>query len=78
MAAHRGLIHVPVMFGVGAAFDFISGRVRQAPRLFMNLGLEWLFRLAVEPRRLWRRYIYHNPRFVFRISKEIIKRRLKG
>jgi N-acetylglucosaminyldiphosphoundecaprenol N-acetyl-beta-D-mannosaminyltransferase len=63
MAEHRDRIDA-VMLGVGAAFDFHAGRISQAPRWIQTLGLEWLFRLAVEPRRLWRRYLYHNPRFV--------------
>ncbi|MDR7588876.1 MAG: WecB/TagA/CpsF family glycosyltransferase [Armatimonadota bacterium] len=63
MAEHRGRVRA-VMLGVGAAFDFHSGRVRQAPRWIQEAGLEWLFRLAMEPRRLWRRYAKHNPRFV--------------
>lgn len=62
MAAHRGRVR-SVMLGVGAAFDFHAGRVRQAPRWMQSAGLEWLFRLAMEPRRLWRRYAKHNPRF---------------
>jgi N-acetylglucosaminyldiphosphoundecaprenol N-acetyl-beta-D-mannosaminyltransferase len=64
MAAHRGRVGA-VMLGVGAAFDFLAGVKRQAPRWMMGAGLEWLFRLASEPRRLWRRYLKHNPRFVF-------------
>jgi N-acetylglucosaminyldiphosphoundecaprenol N-acetyl-beta-D-mannosaminyltransferase len=52
------------MVGVGAAFDFLAGTKPQAPRWLMNAGLEWLFRLATEPRRLWKRYLKHNPRFV--------------
>jgi N-acetylglucosaminyldiphosphoundecaprenol N-acetyl-beta-D-mannosaminyltransferase len=63
MAAHRGKVNA-VMVGVGAAFDFIAGSKRQAPRWMMNAGLEWLFRLATEPRRLWKRYFKHNPRFL--------------
>ncbi len=63
MAAHRSKVQA-VMVGVGAAFDFIAGSKRQAPRWMMNLGMEWLFRLATEPRRLWKRYLKHNPRFV--------------
>ena len=63
MAEHRGRVRA-VMLGVGAAFDFHAGRVRQAPRWMQHAGLEWLFRLAMEPRRLWRRYAKHNPRFV--------------
>jgi N-acetylglucosaminyldiphosphoundecaprenol N-acetyl-beta-D-mannosaminyltransferase len=53
-----------VMVGVGAAFDFHAGVKRQAPAWMQKIGLEWLFRLLTEPRRLWRRYLLHNPRFV--------------
>ena len=63
MARHRGQIDA-VMVGVGAAFDFLIGRKRQAPRWMQSAGLEWLFRLVTEPRRLWRRYLRQNPRFV--------------
>jgi N-acetylglucosaminyldiphosphoundecaprenol N-acetyl-beta-D-mannosaminyltransferase len=56
-----------LMFGVGAAFDFHAGRVRQAPRWMQRSGLEWLFRLSCEPRRLWRRYLKNNPLFLARI-----------
>ncbi|MCX7933650.1 MAG: WecB/TagA/CpsF family glycosyltransferase [Planctomycetota bacterium] len=69
MAAHRQEVK-PVMVGVGAAFDFLTGRVKQAPPWLRNLGLEWLFRLAVEPRRLWRRYLWHNPRFLWHWWRE--------
>jgi N-acetylglucosaminyldiphosphoundecaprenol N-acetyl-beta-D-mannosaminyltransferase len=63
MAAHRGRLDL-VMIGVGAAFDFHAGFVRQAPRWMQGAGLEWSFRLIQEPRRLWGRYLIHNPRFV--------------
>jgi len=63
MAAHKGRVQA-VMLGVGAAFDFLAGVKPQAPRWMQRAGLEWLFRLLTEPRRLWRRYLYHNPRFV--------------
>ena len=63
MASHKGSVNA-VMLGVGAAFDFIAGVKPQAPAWMQGVGLEWLFRLATEPRRLWRRYAYHNPRFV--------------
>ena len=63
MAAHVSRIPA-IMLGVGAAFDFHSGRVVQAPSLLQRLGLEWLFRLAMEPKRLFKRYAKHNPRFV--------------
>src|SRR5207244_1687193 len=55
MAAHAGRVDAPVMIGVGAAFDIHAGTLRQAPRWMQNSGLEWFFRLAVEPRRLWHR-----------------------
>lgn len=64
MADHRARLDAPVLLGVGAAFDFHTGRVRQAPVWMRSRGLEWLFRLLVEPRRLWRRYLRNNPRFV--------------
>ncbi len=64
MAEHRGRVKA-VMIGVGAAFDFHAGVKPQAPVWMQMLGLEWLFRLSTEPRRLWKRYLYHNPRFVF-------------
>jgi N-acetylglucosaminyldiphosphoundecaprenol N-acetyl-beta-D-mannosaminyltransferase len=63
MAEHKGRVRA-VMLGVGAAFDFHAGRVRQAPVWMQRAGLEWLFRLVQEPRRLWRRYLKHNPRFL--------------
>lgn len=63
MARHRDRVNA-VMLGVGAAFDFHAGVKPQAPEWMQRLGLEWLFRLATEPRRLWKRYLYHNPRFV--------------
>lgn len=63
MAAHHGKIPA-VMLGVGAAFDFHSGRVKEAPTWMQQAGLEWVFRLKSEPRRLWKRYAKHNPRFL--------------
>jgi N-acetylglucosaminyldiphosphoundecaprenol N-acetyl-beta-D-mannosaminyltransferase len=71
MAHHRGRVPV-AMLGVGAAFDFLSGTKPQAPRWMQNAGLEWMFRLATEPRRLWRRYLRHNPRFAFLAVKQIL------
>jgi N-acetylglucosaminyldiphosphoundecaprenol N-acetyl-beta-D-mannosaminyltransferase len=63
------LRHYPegIFFGVGAAFDFHTGRVRQAPSWMQQAGLEWFFRLTQEPRRLWRRYMISNPRFLFHL-----------
>ncbi len=56
------------MLGVGAAFDFLTGNRAEAPRWMQSAGLEWAFRLASDPRRLWRRYLKHNPRFVARFG----------
>lgn len=67
---HLGRIGA-VMFGVGAAFDFLSGAKVQAPRWMMALGLEWAFRLASEPRRLARRYVTTNPRFVVHLLRQL-------
>lgn len=64
MARNRGRLRAPVLAGVGAAFDFHAGTVAQAPARLRGLGLEWLYRLAAEPRRLWRRYLLLNPAFM--------------
>jgi len=64
MAEHYGKVKA-VMLGVGAAFDFHAGVKSQAPAWMQKIGLEWFYRFATEPRRLWRRYLYNNPRFVF-------------
>jgi N-acetylglucosaminyldiphosphoundecaprenol N-acetyl-beta-D-mannosaminyltransferase len=66
MAEHWRKLAATLFIGVGAAFDFHTGRVRQAPRWMQGLGLEWLFRLGCEPRRLWKRYLKNNPLFVIR------------
>jgi N-acetylglucosaminyldiphosphoundecaprenol N-acetyl-beta-D-mannosaminyltransferase len=64
MHQHKGRVQA-VMLGVGAAFDFHAGAIPQAPSWMQDRGLEWLFRFCMEPRRLWRRYLRHNPRFAF-------------
>jgi N-acetylglucosaminyldiphosphoundecaprenol N-acetyl-beta-D-mannosaminyltransferase len=74
MADHRGVIQA-VMLGVGAAFDFHSKTKRQAPEWMQKLGLEWLFRLSQEPVRLWKRYLYNNPRFFFLVVRQLLFRR---
>jgi len=66
MAEHWQKLNATLLIGVGAAFDFHTGRVRQAPLWMQRNGLEWLFRLACEPRRLWKRYLRNNPLFVIR------------
>jgi len=74
MAEHRGKIKA-VMVGVGAAFNFHAGMVHQAPVWMQKSGLEWLFRLIQEPRRLWKRYLVNNPRFVILILIELLHER---
>lgn len=68
----RPLLEAPVLIAVGAAFDFHAGRVRQAPRWMQRSGLEWLFRLIQDPRRLWKRYVLGNPRFVFLVARQLL------
>jgi N-acetylglucosaminyldiphosphoundecaprenol N-acetyl-beta-D-mannosaminyltransferase len=74
MAAHKDKVNV-VMLGVGAAFDFLAGKKQQAPRFLQNLGLEWLYRLLHEPRRLWRRYLCRNPKFVALFVAQLLVQR---
>jgi len=71
MAAHLGRVRAPVMVGVGAAFDFLSGEKPQAPAWVQRNGLEWLFRLASEPRRLAGRYIRNNPAFIYHAACQL-------
>jgi N-acetylglucosaminyldiphosphoundecaprenol N-acetyl-beta-D-mannosaminyltransferase len=73
MAEYLPKLDVTLMVGVGAAFDFHSGRIVQAPRWMQRSGLEWLFRLCVEPKRLWRRYFKNNPRFVFQAACQLLR-----
>lgn len=75
MAARRGSVPA-TMVGVGAAFDFLAGKKKQAPAVMQRFGLEWLFRLCSEPRRLWKRYLYRNPRFVFLLGRQLVSGRL--
>lgn len=73
MHRHRELLNVPVLVGVGAAFDIHSGVRRQAPAWVREHGMEWLFRLLQEPRRLWRRYLVNGPQFVFFLVLELLQ-----
>jgi N-acetylglucosaminyldiphosphoundecaprenol N-acetyl-beta-D-mannosaminyltransferase len=70
MACMRPQLEASVLIGVGAAFDFHTGRVAQAPRWMQRAGLEWLFRLLHEPRRLWRRYLIDNPWFLWELARQ--------
>jgi len=74
MDEHRDRLPL-VQLGVGAAFDFLAGTKRQAPAVLQRAGLEWLFRLATEPRRLWKRYLRHNPRFVALFGAQVVRAR---
>lgn len=71
MADESARLDAGLMLGVGAAFDFLSGRVRQAPLWAQRSGLEWLWRLSVEPRRLGPRYLRNNPAFLFRLGLQV-------
>jgi N-acetylglucosaminyldiphosphoundecaprenol N-acetyl-beta-D-mannosaminyltransferase len=73
MYEHHKLLSVPVMLGVGQAFDINAGRVRQAPQWMRAHGLEWLFRLAQDPRRLWYRYLVYNTRFIYFLLVEVLR-----
>ena len=73
MSKHKDRLNMP-MLGVGAAFDFHTGRVKQAPSWMQTCALEWLYRLAIEPKRLWRRYFYHNPRFILLFTWQYVRR----
>jgi N-acetylglucosaminyldiphosphoundecaprenol N-acetyl-beta-D-mannosaminyltransferase len=78
MANHLGKLDVPVMIGVGAAFDFLAGSKRQAPGWMQRHGLEWFFRLVTEPRRLWRRYAFIVPGFAFLAARQLFGRAFRS
>ena len=82
LAKHTNLTknwpHGLVMLGVGAAFDFHAGLTPQAPSWMQKRGLEWFYRLVKEPRRLWRRYLYNNPRFIWKILLQITQLHKQG
>lgn len=75
MSEHVRRLGGPVLIGVGAAFDFHAGLKKQAPRWMQRSGLEWLFRLMSEPRRLWRRYLVNNPVFVWHVLVQTLRPR---
>ncbi|MFA5156169.1 MAG: WecB/TagA/CpsF family glycosyltransferase [Candidatus Omnitrophota bacterium] len=76
MYKHKSNLKVPAMIGVGAAFDFISGNKPQAPVWIRNNGFEWLFRLATEPKRLWKRYLGGGSQFIYYAGKEFFSCRV--
>lgn len=73
--AHRESLAVPLRLGVGGLFDFYSGRIPRAPLWFREIGLEWAWRLAQEPGRMWRRYVIGNPLFLWRVWRETVEKR---
>lgn len=70
MIKNRSKLEANVLVGVGAAFDFITGRERQAPKFLQRIGMEWFFRLCQHPRRLWYRYLVLNSKFIYKIASE--------
>jgi N-acetylglucosaminyldiphosphoundecaprenol N-acetyl-beta-D-mannosaminyltransferase len=72
IASYVGRLAAPVLIGVGAAFDFHTGRKPQAPHWIQRSGLEWLFRLMTEPRRLWKRYLINNPLFIMLVLAQML------
>ncbi|MGA9875358.1 MAG: WecB/TagA/CpsF family glycosyltransferase [Solirubrobacteraceae bacterium] len=75
MSEMRPLLAAPLLVGVGAAFDFHAGIVSQAPSWMQRNGLEWVYRLTREPKRLWRRYASQNPRFVVGFARQYLRER---
>ena len=78
MFEHRERLRAPVLVGVGAAFDFFTGRIAQAPLWMRENGLEWLSRLSKEPRRLWRRYLIQGSEFVLLVLLEALGRKKRA
>jgi N-acetylglucosaminyldiphosphoundecaprenol N-acetyl-beta-D-mannosaminyltransferase len=74
MHRHHRALEVPFMMGVGGSFDVYAGIVKRAPEWLQRLGLEWAYRLAQEPRRMWKRYLVGNSRFVWLVARELIRR----
>ena len=72
MSDHVESLNASVLIGVGAAFDFLSGNKKQAPKWIQRSGFEWLFRLMNEPKRLWRRYIEY-PYFLFLVLTQLLR-----
>jgi len=69
---------VNVAFTCGALFDYVSGELRRSPKWMNDHGLEWLGRLIIEPRRLWRRYVIGNPLFLWRVVKQRLRQEMSG
>jgi len=74
MHRHYRALDVPFVMGVGGSFDVYAGLVARAPQWLQRAGLEWAFRLAQEPRRMWKRYLVGNTRFAWIIARELLAR----
>jgi N-acetylglucosaminyldiphosphoundecaprenol N-acetyl-beta-D-mannosaminyltransferase len=77
MTEAAGDLRPAVLLGVGAAVDFIAGTAKRAPRWMSASGLEWLFRLAQEPRRMWKRYLVRDPEFLVIVLRDLRRARSK-
>jgi N-acetylglucosaminyldiphosphoundecaprenol N-acetyl-beta-D-mannosaminyltransferase len=77
MAQYVNRLRVPLVVGVGAAFDFHSGRLRDCPSWMKRAGMQWLHRLAQDPRRLWKRYLFNNSAFLWHVALEYARLRLR-
>jgi len=75
---HRGRLNVPVIVGVGGSFDVLAGFIRRAPRLVQKVGMEWAWRLVMEPRKLWKRYLTTNSEFIWLAGREILAKRRRA
>jgi len=81
---YRNSLEVSVIFGVGGSFDVISGHVKRAPKWVQNIAMEWFWRMAMEPRKLWKRYLVYNSMFIYRLVMELFQihtnnyKKLKG
>ena len=75
MAHYIDRLEVPMLVGVGAAFDYHTGRIRDSPRWIKRAGMQWLHRLLQDPKRLWKRYLRNNPAFVWNIALQTLKLR---
>jgi N-acetylglucosaminyldiphosphoundecaprenol N-acetyl-beta-D-mannosaminyltransferase len=78
MAQFASRFHVPLMVGVGAAFDYHTGRIRDCPAWVKQAGLQWLHRLMQDPKRLWKRYLFNNPAFIWQIAWQLAAMRVKA
>jgi N-acetylglucosaminyldiphosphoundecaprenol N-acetyl-beta-D-mannosaminyltransferase len=75
---HRDRLNVPVIVGVGGSFDVLAGFTRRAPKAAQRLGLEWAWRMLMEPRRLWKRYLTTNTEFIWLVLREAWRGRSRG